>query len=43
MKKLFVLQEVSLSKVARDKEAEEGEEAKDDVPVVEEVDDVVGV
>ena len=43
MKEFFVLQEVSLSKVARNKETEEGEEAKDDVPVVEEVDDIVGV
>ena len=43
MKEFFVLQEVGFSKVARDKEAEEGEGGKDDVAVVEEVDNVVGV
>ena len=43
MKELFVLQEVRLSKVARNEEAEEGEGGKDDVPFVEEEENVVGV
>ena len=43
MKELFVLEKVRLSKVAWNKEAEEGEGAKDDVPFVEQVDDVVRV